>query len=40
MAMDELLSLLVTELNHLGQPIRHNQLTQLSSLNAPDNPLS
>jgi CBS-domain-containing membrane protein len=40
MAMDELLSLLVMELNHLGQPIRHNKLAQLSSLSAPVNPQS
>lgn len=28
MAMDAMLALLVTELNHIGQPIRHHQLTQ------------
>jgi hypothetical protein len=28
MAMDEMLSLLVVELNRNGQPIRHNRLTQ------------
>jgi CBS domain-containing protein len=37
MAMDELLSLLVMELNQLGQPIRHHQLTQQSPPGTPDN---
>jgi signal-transduction protein with cAMP-binding, CBS, and nucleotidyltransferase domain len=37
MAMDEMLSLLVAELNRGGQPIRHNRLTQWTSLSAPGN---